>query len=128
MAPTSEETPSPPPPTPSPNLLEPAEPDTYNFRFSADGDFKEKFERLAEVLGVENPLKNMAEVFERAVDISLEKKDPKKKLERRLEREGSKVRPQKNLARARFRRTETMPAKRRKTSPATFLPRCASAF
>jgi hypothetical protein len=56
----------------STNVLEPARTDTYNFRFSADGDFKAKFERLAEVLGVENPLKNMAEVFERAVDISLE--------------------------------------------------------
>jgi hypothetical protein len=85
--PTSEETPSPPPPASSRNLLEPAEPETYNFRFSADKDFKEKFERLAEVLGVENPLKNMTEVFERAVEISLDKKDPKRKLERRLERE-----------------------------------------
>jgi hypothetical protein len=68
-------------------VLEPARTDMYNFRFAADGNFKAKFERLAEVLGVENPLKNMAEVFEKAVDISLEKKDPKKKLERRLERE-----------------------------------------
>jgi hypothetical protein len=42
---------------------------------------------LVEVLGVENPLKNMAEVFERAVDISLDKKDPKRKRERRFERE-----------------------------------------
>ncbi len=83
----NEETLSPPPPSPSPSLLEPARTDVFNFRFSADGDFKEKFERLAEVLGVENPLKNMAKVFERAVDISLEKKDPKKKLERRLEKE-----------------------------------------
>ena len=43
---------------------------------------------LSEVrlLGVENPLQNMAEILERAVDISLEKKDPKRKLERRLER------------------------------------------
>jgi hypothetical protein len=49
--------------------------------------FEAKFERLAEVLGVENPLKHLAKVFEKAVDISLEKKDPKKKLERRLERE-----------------------------------------
>ena len=47
---------------------------------------KAKFERLAKVLGVENPLKHMAEIFERAVDISLEKKDPKRKRERRLER------------------------------------------
>ena len=76
-----------PPPRSSQNVLEPAYPDTFNFRFAADGNFKAKFERLAEVLGVENPLKHMAEVFEKAVDISLEKKDPKKKLERRLERE-----------------------------------------
>ncbi len=80
------ETQSPHPPTPSPNLLEPAKPDLFNFRFSADETFKDKFERLAEVLGVENPLMNMAEIFERAVDISLEKKDPKKKHERRLAR------------------------------------------
>jgi hypothetical protein len=58
-----------------------------NFSFSADENFKAKFEPLAEVLGVENHLKNMAEVFERAMDISLEKNDPKKKLERRLEKE-----------------------------------------
>ena len=82
-----EETTRPQPISCSPNLLEPARPDTFNFHFSAGGSFKEKFERLAEVLGVENPLKNMAEVFERAVDISLDKKDPKRKLERRLERQ-----------------------------------------
>ena len=82
-----EEASSPPSPSPSPNVLEPARADVFNFRFSADGDFKEKFERLAEVLGVENPLKNMAEVFERAVDFSLEKKDPKRKRERRLKKE-----------------------------------------
>jgi hypothetical protein len=84
---SAEENASHPPPSSSPNLLEPARADVFNFRFSADINFKEKFERLAEVLGVENPLKNMAEVFERAMDISLEKKDPKKKLERRLQRE-----------------------------------------
>jgi hypothetical protein len=97
FSPPGEETPSQPPPSASPNVLEPARPDTFNFRFSADESFKAKFERLAEVLGVENPLKHMAEIFEQAVDISLEKKDPKKKLERRLERErkrnASKKRP-----------------------------------
>ncbi len=35
----------------------------------------------------------MAEVFERAVDISLEKKDPKRKLRRRLDRESKKDAP-----------------------------------
>jgi hypothetical protein len=86
-APSVEETPSQRPQSSSSNLLEPADLDTYNFRFSADRNFKAKFERLAEVLGVENPLKNMAEVFERAMDISLDKKDPKRKRERRLKRE-----------------------------------------
>ncbi len=87
-APPVEETPSrcPRPMSPSPSLLEPARPAIFNFRFAANGDFKKKFERLAEVLGVENPLKNMAEVFERAVEISLDKKDPKRKLERRRQR------------------------------------------
>jgi hypothetical protein len=86
-SPSTEETPSQPPPSLSPNLLEPARADMFNFRFSADKNFKEKFERLAEVLGVENPLKNMDEAFEKVMDISLEQKDPKKKLERRLEKE-----------------------------------------
>ena len=35
----------------------------------------------------------MAEIFERAVDISLEKKDPKRKRERRLERQRAKAAP-----------------------------------
>jgi hypothetical protein len=83
--PSAEQRPNHQPPTPS--LLEPAEPEIFNFRFSADKGFKEKFERLAEVLGVENPLTSMAEIFERAVDITLEKKDPKKRYQRRLERQ-----------------------------------------
>ena len=37
------------------SILEPARPETLNFRFAGDRQFKEKFERLAEVLGVENP-------------------------------------------------------------------------
>jgi hypothetical protein len=90
---SAEETPSQPPRSSSANVLEPARPDVFNFRFAADGNFKAKFERLAEVLGVENPLKNMAEVFEKAVDISLEKKDPKKKLERRVERQSKRSTP-----------------------------------
>jgi hypothetical protein len=86
--PPAEEKPSPRPRllSPSPSLLEPARPELFNFRFAANGEFKAKFERLADVLGVENPLKNMAVVFERAVEISLDKKDPKRKLERRRRR------------------------------------------
>ncbi len=77
------------PPKSSPTILQPAKPDQFNFRFSADRDFKDKFERLAEVLGVENVQKHMADIFEKALDIALEKTDPKKKLERRKKREHS---------------------------------------
>ncbi len=77
------------PPKSSPTILQPAKPDAFNFRFTADRDFKDKFERLAEVLGVENAQKHMADIFEKALDIALEKKDPKKKLERRKKRENS---------------------------------------
>jgi hypothetical protein len=77
------------PPKSSPTILQPATPDAFNFRFSADRAFKEKFERLAEVLGVVNAQKHMADIFEKAIDIALEKKDPKKKLERRQKREDS---------------------------------------
>ena len=77
------------PPKSSPTILQPATPDEFNFRFSADRDFKDKFERLAEVLGVVNAQKHMAEILEKAIDIALEKKDPKKKLERRQTREDS---------------------------------------
>ena len=43
-------------------------------------------ERLAEVLGIENPAENMAEILEKALGLALEAKDPERRLERRLER------------------------------------------
>lgn len=67
-------------------ILAPATTEQFNFRFGTDRRFKEKFERLAEVLGVENPLARMAEVLERAMDLALDQKDPKRKRERRLEK------------------------------------------
>ena len=70
----------------SPSILEPARPETFNFRFAADRQFKEKFERLAEVFGVENPLQHMAEIMKQAMDIALDKRDVKRKLARRLAR------------------------------------------
>ena len=90
--PTSSSPSSPPappvePPRSSPPIVQPATPEMYNFRFSANREFKDKFERLAEVVGVENAQKHMAEILEKALDIALEKKDPKKKLERRRERQ-----------------------------------------
>ena len=78
--------------TPSRPTIEPARPEVYNFRFAADKKFKEKFERLAEVMGVENAQQHMAELFEKALDVALEKKDPKKKLERRRKRARAKSR------------------------------------
>ena len=74
-------------PTPrvSPTILEPARPEVFNFRFAADRTFKEKFERLAEVLGVENSHQRMAEIMEQALDIALDKKDVKRKRARRLQ-------------------------------------------
>jgi hypothetical protein len=74
-------------PRQSPSVLQPATLTRYNFRFAANKEFKEKFERLAEVLGVANPSQHMAEILERAVDLALDKKDLKRKLERRIERE-----------------------------------------
>jgi hypothetical protein len=81
-------------PSPAPRgLLEPARPELYNFRFAAGKAFKEKLVRLAEVLGVESPERNMAEVLERALDLALERKDPQKRHERRLERERRREAP-----------------------------------
>ncbi len=94
-----------PAPRVSPSILEPARPEVFNFRFAADRQFKEKFERLAEVLGVENPLLHMTEVMEQALDIALDKKDLKRKRARRLERQsttGDKPRPGEVSAKSRY--------------------------
>ncbi len=99
-----------PAPRVSPSILEPARPELFNFRFAADRGFKEKFERLAEVLGVENPLQRMAEIMEQALDIALDKKDLKRKRARRVEREakrsggtpGKKSRPDEIPAKSRY--------------------------
>ena len=68
----------------------------FNFRFSAQKEFKDKFERLAEVLGVVNAEKHMAEVLEKALDAALEKKDPKKRLERRQKKGPARPRSRSN--------------------------------
>ena len=94
-----------PAPRVSPTILEPARPELFNFRFAADRKFKEKFERLAEVLGVENPLLHMTEIMEQALDIALDKKDLKRKRARRLERQtktGDQPRPGKVASRSRY--------------------------
>ncbi len=75
---------------PTPPIMQPARPDTFNFRFSAGKKFKEKLERFAEVMGVEDPVQHQAVLLEAAVDLALLKKDPKKKLERRQKRESGR--------------------------------------
>ena len=67
-----------------------ASPGVYNFRFSAGKEFKGKFERLAEVLGIEGAVRRMPEILEKALDLALEKKDPKQKLQRRKKREATR--------------------------------------
>jgi hypothetical protein len=74
------------------DLLEPATEERYNFRFSAGKGFTEKFQRLAEVLNIGAPHAHIEAVFEKALEIALEKKDPKRKLERRRKREARKQR------------------------------------
>lgn len=83
-------------------LLTPATPEQFNFRFAADRRFKEKFERLAEVLGVDNPMKQMAALLERAVDLALDQKDPKRKRERRVNKERKHSSAEAILVRTRF--------------------------
>ena len=71
-------------------VLEPARPAVFNFRFTADRDFKEKFERFAEVVGVANAQTHMVELIGQALDIALDKKDPKRKRRRRLKRKAKR--------------------------------------
>ena len=62
----------------------------FNVRFAASRRFKEKIERLAEVLGVHGAASNLAMLLETAVDLAIDKKDPKKKQQRRQKREAKK--------------------------------------
>jgi hypothetical protein len=71
--------------------IEPAQVERYNFRFSAGRTFKEKLERLAVVMGTDAVERRMAEIFEKAVDIALERKDPRRKLERRRKRASARA-------------------------------------
>ena len=70
--------------------IEVASPGVYNFRFSAGKEFRAKLERLAEVLGIEGAARHMPEIFEKALDFALEKKDPQKKFERRQKRQAAR--------------------------------------
>ena len=51
---------------------------------------REKLERLAEVLGIQGAVRHMPEIVEKSLDLALEMKDPKKKLQRRRKREAAR--------------------------------------
>ncbi len=68
---------------------------------------KQKLERFAEVLGIDGAARHMPEIFEKALDLALEKMDPKQKLERRRKRE---------TARPKTRPDEAAGAKKREAS------------
>ncbi len=70
---------------------EPCQPGLYNFRFAAGKGFMDKLKRTAEVGGMGDALRNMGEIFERALDVYLEKNDPEKRQERRDKRAGAAV-------------------------------------
>ncbi len=70
--------------------VEPAQEEIYNFRFSAGEGFKGKIERLAEILGIDNPQGNLEEIIDKALELALDKKDPQRKLERRRKRQEKK--------------------------------------
>ncbi len=74
------------------DLLEPATEDRYNFRFSAGTELVDKFHRAAEVLNISSPHCHIDEVFDKALEALLEKKDPKRRQERRKKREAKKPR------------------------------------
>ena len=93
--------------------VEVASPGVYNFRFSAGKEFKGKFERLAEVLGIEGAVRRMPEILEKALDFALEKKDPKQKLERRMKREATRSKTPLEEARAKTPLDEAAGAKKR---------------
>ncbi len=66
--------------------VEPAKPDLFNARFPMTARLKAKLARLAELQNVWNFETNLAELVEQAVDIALEKKDPRQRFERRRKR------------------------------------------
>ena len=75
------------------DLMEPATEDRYNVRFSAGKEFTEKVKRFAEVLGIECPQNHLEEILDQALEIALEKKDPRRKLERRRRKHRPGPRP-----------------------------------
>ena len=79
------------PPVRPTGSIEPARPEVYNVRFSMSLALKEKLERMAEVLGIHRPEKNLATLLERLLEIGLEQKDPERKLARRRRREARKA-------------------------------------
>ena len=88
--------PAPPPPAPaetpksSPTILQPAVPKFSTFAFQRT-EISRQVRTARGSCGVDNAQKNMADILEKALDIALEKKDPKKRLERRRRKQRART-------------------------------------
>jgi 5-methylcytosine-specific restriction endonuclease McrA len=60
----------------SPSHIEVLGDERYHLRFAFTAAQRRKMDRLAELLGVDNPAKNLADLMEKALDIALKVKDP----------------------------------------------------
>jgi 5-methylcytosine-specific restriction endonuclease McrA len=62
--------------------MKPATPSAFNIRFAASKQFKEKFDRLQDLVDKNQGL-SLQDVFEYALDYTLNNKDPKRRKQRR---------------------------------------------
>ena len=86
LSPKDESDPEQTSPSLKPSTMRPATPETYNFRFSADKTFMDTLNRLAEVHGIHGVSTNLAILFEKAMEDSLDRRDPMRRKARRDKR------------------------------------------
>jgi hypothetical protein len=65
-----------PPPAAKPSRLEVLGDERYHLHCTISAVQRRKLERLAEVLGIDNPVRNLPALLEQAIDIALKAKDP----------------------------------------------------
>jgi hypothetical protein len=67
-----------PPPAAKPSRLEILGNERYHLHCTVNAEQRRKIERLAELLGIDNPARNLTALLEQAIDIALKAKDPAK--------------------------------------------------
>ena len=82
---------TPPAVPPRSGSIEPCQPDVYNIRFAAGKGFMAKLVRAAEVGGLGDAHRNLAQVLERALDGYLDRFDPIERQKRRDQRAAPKA-------------------------------------